>query len=549
MKFTKADKVSFIRRVVSDHENWWSERQADMRRYKAAYMTDFYRDRESLSGGSLSNRANEIRVETSDAYAYIEGYIASLFSKAPAVEVGADIGGAGDHKVAKQISNDFLYDQKTQFELASRLALIYPNSFIKLYPRESTQLLDRVGIKAVVPWEVIVDRDSSSWSEQRYVGHIYWETVARMNEKFGAREWIGVQKEDYFQQSATSNNNNKRSGGTEDLPKQFMYCKVIELYDFVTGELYFWTPNQRSTDKLLSSEAIPLEGEDGRPCAPISPLYYTRVPDKPLDGMSSMKRIYDQVYEKNILRSFWAGAVRRDSRQFLVKEGAIDNESLAKITAGIDGAMISVDAESLEGLILAVPNTPINSNHTQYLAQVDADLAKGSVLAPFTRGETTKATATEINALAHYSSSEIGRLARERDAMIEDVSDKYVRIIALIVEEDERQVILVDGKPETVTIEKLSGKFKYSALDQASTPVSDAMRKEQMVALVPVLKEVGVDPKKIRSELIRMFDLPKSFDDDPEQAAPEAAPALPAMPTTPGPAIDPATGQPILQEL
>ena len=61
-----------------------------------------------------------------------------------------------------------------------------------------------------------------------------------------------------------------------------------------------------------------------------------------MDGLSAMKRIYDQVYEKNILRSFWANAVRRDTRQYLVREGAIDEESLAKITAGIDGAMITV---------------------------------------------------------------------------------------------------------------------------------------------------------------------------------------------------------------
>ena len=60
---------------------------------------------------------------------------------------------------------------------------------------------------------------------------------------------------------------------------------------------------------------------------------------------------------------------------------------LAKITAGIDGAMIGVDEESLDGLIREVPVTPISSNFDRYLAQIEGDLSRGSILAPFTRGE------------------------------------------------------------------------------------------------------------------------------------------------------------------
>jgi len=505
-EITQQEKVHLVRAVLTDHESLWEQRQTDMRRYKAAYMTDFYKERNAFDDGA------QLRVETSDAYNYIEGFIASLFSKAPAVEIGGDVQGKGNKALVKEISNRFLFDQKTQLELASRLALIYPNAFIKLYPRHSENLLDQVGIRACSPWEVIVDRDANVWEEQRFIGHIYWENIAEMNQRFGRKKWIPVKKENYFKPASTREDPYDQ---VTSVPDSFMYCKVVELYDFVNGKLYFWTPNIQNTDRLLEETDIPLESADGTPVSPIIPLYYSRVPDQPLDGISAMKRVYDQVYEKNILRSFWANAVRRDTRQFLVREGAIDEEALAKITAGVDGAMIPVDTENLAGVISVVPSVPISSNHDRYLQQIDADLAKGSVMAPFTRGEATKSSATEVAALAQYTASEIGRLARERDMMIEEISERYIQALALIAGDD-KEIVLVDGVPELVTPDKITGKFKYTALDQASTPIAESVRRQQLLQLVPVLSNLGVEQWKIRDEVIRLFDLPRSFSETPE---------------------------------
>jgi len=510
MALTHSEKNGFVRAVVAEHEALWAERQSDMRKYKAAYMTNFYKERNAFDTHA------QLRVETSDAYAYIEGFIASLFSKAPSIEIGADIQGKGNKNMIKEIANRFLFEQKTQLEIASRLALIYPNAFMKLYPKDSTNILDRVGIKALSPWEVIVDRDATTWDEQRFIGHIYYETVAGMNHKFGSKKWNPITKTNYFEEHGAPADPYE---STDNLPNQFLYCKVVELYDMINGKLYFWSPNWSGGDKLLSEDDIPLEDHNDEPVAPIVPLYYSRVPDQPMDGISAMKRIYDQVYEKNILRSFWANAVRRDTRQYLVKEGAIDEEALAKITAGIDGAMIPVDAETLGNIISVVPSIPISSNHSLYLQQIDQDLAKGSVMAPFTRGETTKTSATEIAALAQYTASEIGRLARERDGMIEQIAEKYIRIISLIAEEKSKEVILLEGTPEIVTPEKLQGKFKYAALDQASTPIAESVRRQQLLQLVPVLTTLGVEPWKIRDEIIRLYDLPRQFSETPEVQA------------------------------
>ena len=242
--------------------------------------------------------------------------------------------------------------------------------------------------------------------------------------------------------------------------------------------------------------------------------------------------VYDQFNEKNILRTYWANAVRRDSRQYLYKEGALDEEALAKITAGIDGAMIAVDTETLAGIIQQVGVEPISTNFDRYLAAIEQDINRGSILAPFSRGEATKATATEITALAQYSASEIGKLARERDNAIEMIAKVYLRMISLLAEEGEKAVIEVDGKRTIITQNDLDAKFKIVALDQSSTPLSEAIKRTNLVQLLPVLTQLGVSTEKIKEELIRIYDLPQSF---LEEIAPPTTTATPGTTeTTPG---------------
>jgi hypothetical protein len=42
--------------------------------------------------------------------------------------------------------------------------------------------------------------------------------------------------------------------------------------------------------------------------------------------------------------------------------------------------------------------------------------------------------------------------------------------------------------------------------------------------LLPTLQGLGVPPEKIKEEIIRMYELPKTFNDVIEQAAPASAP-------------------------
>jgi len=133
------------------------------------------------------------------------------------------------------------------------------------------------------------------------------------------------------------------------------FIEVVELYDFHHKMMYFWSPNWKMGEKFLLQAEMPFQDAKGDAVSPIVPLYFNRLPDKPLDGYSAMRRIYDQIYETNMVRTFQANAVRKASRQYLVKKGVLDEEQMAakaisRILAygGKTGIGVGADVEGAE---------------------------------------------------------------------------------------------------------------------------------------------------------------------------------------------------------
>ena len=519
MARTEKDRIQFIRAALQQHTDFWDEERPRMRKYRNAYMTKFYED------STYQTEDTSIRVETADGYAAIESMMGSLFTKYPGVELRADISGKGDLVLTRELANNWLKSCRQQMENAARMALIYTHSFLKLAPRESNTLTGKIAMRAIPPWQVIVDRDAAAWEDCRFIGHVYYLSVDEAVEKFGNKKFVGAPQKDYFTDYERNTDRSYRSyGDSPDLPNEYLYIEVVEMYDFINKELTFWSTSYKTGTELLDKAAIPVVTFDGRPMSNLLPFYFARRPDRPMEGYAAMARIYDQCFEKNILRTFWANAVRRDSRQFIYKEGAFDEEALAKITSGVDGAMIPTDSDTLDGLIRAVEVPPISSNHAAYLNYVEQDLQKGSLTAGFTRGEASKATATEVSALMQYTASELGKMARDRDAVIEAAALLYTRMLLPLIEDKDKVVIATPDGAKVVSEARLDADWTFYATDGGTTPVTDMVKKQQLVSLIAPLAQLGVPATPLREKLVRLFDLPPSFN-EVEPPAPEAAPA------------------------
>lgn len=507
------DDIELIRAVLSVNNTRWDRDKAFLKRLRALYATRFWSQHKDVLYGE-----NSIKVETADAYSFVESFVAALFTRAPSVEVAYDASHDGNPDITRECVNSFLHRQREEQERATRLALIYPFACFKLAPATSQDLLNRIAMRACPPWEMLLDLDADRWEDQRWVGHQYFLTLPEAKSIYGAKKYKPRQKEFFFEEDGRGGQSAQNSQDKTTAPEEYQYIKVVELWNLDADKLLVWSPDFADGQRLLKREKIPLRDYDDAPMSTVVPLYYSTEPDNPLEGYSTMRRSYDQFVEKNIFRTAMANQIRRNTRQYLARKGELNPEELAKLTSGKDGAIAEYEgSRALSEVIRELDKSNLSTDFDKHLQYMDADMSRSSLLAPFTKGEATKATATEVTALASYSASEIGRLARQRDSAIEKLAHVVTRIFHLYADEGEKAVVISDGSPKVVTPGALNGRFRYTALDQASTPLSDALKRQQFLALLPNLQAVGIPVDKLRAHMVREFDLPTDFLDVPEE--------------------------------
>ena len=537
---TNEQRIKIIQTAEMYHREYWDSQKVNMKLFDDAYNHRWWSDQQTSK--------DSIRVEINEVHSHIQTLIASIFAKAPAVTIEGDKAKEGNKNLAGEVSNRFLYDSFEEIQNGSRMALLYTNSFFKLAPcgYETESVLDSISIRPVVPWEVLVDFDAIKWEDQRFVGHTYYMPVMLAKARWGMKQFKPVPKENFLGAETNYKKDVK-------MPEEFLYIKIIEFYDLLNDELIFYTENWKEGPHILESMRIPVRTHDDKPLPAIAPIYFDSEPDAPLKGLSSIVNIYEFEREKNIVRTSWANAVRRDVRQYLYREGDLDDDALNKIKENIESSFIPVAGSGpLSSVVHPLPIAPLTSNHDRYLQQIEQDLQKVSILAPFSHGESSKgATATEIRALYAYSASEVGRLARARDAAIEKIAEIYVRMVSALVEEKEinkepNESIVVSGKPMFISKKGLEGKFKFAALDQATTPVAEELKREQFMNLIPIVIQLGITPDQIRKQLVNLYDgvLPPDWADaaqqpQQQQPPPEAAGMPAGAPQAQSPGTEP----------
>jgi hypothetical protein len=539
-------KPEDVQSIVENHTTYWDQKRDEMRQLRSLYMTRFW------SNDSYPTLDGILRTEVPRAYAVVESYLGSLYSKNPTVFVQPDVRARGNPEVAQATANQYLLTIREQIEDATRLALIYPCSFMKLGVVKSVDPLKRISTAALPPWEVIVDSTACSWDQQRWVGHVYLMPLTEAEIRYGKSEdqfrpreytkWIesaDIAGKDNFlgvQQSATT-------------PTGERWVRVVELYDLLNDQLLVWSEDYDNGQSFLfegitvqtgslveegeeptvehEKTGIPFKSASGRPVVPIVPLYFSRDPDTPLRGYSLLQRSKDQFTEINILRTYNAQGVRRMARQWLVRAGFLAEDAAAKIAQGLDGEMIEIDLQPgfpLEGNIMSVPQAPIPADISLYAATVENDIREAGLLAPFTRGEVTKSTATEQQLLSSYTSSEIGRYARIRDGVITETAKTYNVMLSVVLGDDAEPLALPNPVgPTILSASDLDGDFQYWAVDPGGTPISTLAKQQALERLAPLLIQLGAPPEDILKELVRTYQLPESFTQRPPPPEPEAA--------------------------
>jgi hypothetical protein len=530
--------------IVDVHKDYWDRQRRPMQDYTRAYQGRMLADE-----GYKRTLYNTTVVETPDGYVYVESYMASLFAKGPAVAVSQGPDESGDAHMVESVVNRFLWNQQPTLEQVLRISLLYPFSCLKLGVVKSKNILDQVDMRVIHPWDVIVDMSATRWDLQRYVGHRYYVPMLEASERWGNRKWTAATKYDYIEEatkqpntpiSPASKGQRKESAdryisSDSKQSKALSWVEIWEVYDLQAGQVVWWSPCLKADDGIVDKEKIPFTSADGSPLAPIIPLYLGQDPQYALRGASTLGRVYDQLWEKTNLRTVWANAIRRNARIYFARKGSLDDEAKARIAQNIDQSVIEIDLpldQAVGTAIVPASDSQLSPDFSIYKAEIQADLDRGNIMAPFTRGVATNTTATEIAALTQYTASEIGRMARQRDTCIEQVADTYARMLVSLLEAnpDSKTIVALDGDSSVLTAENMDGDFRYAAADQSSTPLSSAIRRQRFVEVLPTLLQLGVPKQQVLEHLVREYDLPRAFLDAQREEQPKPGDGLTAAP-------------------
>ena len=509
--------------IYDQHKAYWEDRRGEMRRLRHAYLMRFW-DR--------AGQDDSLLIETARGYELVESFIASLFVRDPSVVVKPDIHGKGNPAVSEKVANRWLRKRRGAVEDGLRMALIYPFSALKLSVGRGKSPMNRIEVAAVAPWDVIVDDTASTWDSQRYCAHRYLLPLKEAQKRYGRKEYEKRIYARYIEQFAPGMTDAPTEGGNSghDVNKAERFVMIVEVYDMMDNKLYVWSPDWK-TDKWLydgieleveqeTGEAdvekfsdIPFKTASGENRVPLVPMYLSREPDCPMRGYSTLRRVYDQLCEVNNMRTFQAQGVRRAARMLVTARGVLDEEAKAKYAQGQDGEVLEIDlsvGQNVTDIMTPIPHNPVPAELERYAQQVDSDFSRGSVMAPFTRGQATEATATEIQALAAYTASEIGRMARQRDQAITDIAAAYLAMLGTILG-DEGDMVSVDNELVALQSEDVLGDFDMWAEDSGNTPMSEAVRKQELERLTPMLQALGVPNEALLDMLVRAFELPASL--------------------------------------
>ena len=530
----------FIREQLDAHDSRMRDERRDWQVYKAAYLTRFWKAHQTQSYHSVQESPAQIQIEVNRLYGIIESYVSSLYPKASRVVVGPGPTLGGDSRKAELVANKWLLQNRTHLRVlkAIRQALIYPGAGVKLGIDDShVDPIDRVWFRVIPWWELLLDSDVYDEEDARFIGHVYYRPVEEVEEQYGLKDLKGTPREDYLDGSDYLNSKNPRKGaksGKKDKAygDESAFVRVLELCNFtdtfqgpngpMRGRMEVYLLDQgKEYEEPVWIGPMPFSSRDGDPMPHIAPLIFNEEPEYPLRGVSQASRVYPQISEINIFRSFRANAARRDSRQYVCLDGVLTADQMSQITAGVDGLVIPVEETRLQGrnlndILVPIRNNAISQNIDNYEALADADLQRASGTSPNAYGAVTQATATEVMNLRDYTESEFGRHAMIKDGWIAQMVRMFLRALIAAMEAPEagggieqQDQILDDQEDENAPQKAMDemAEVAEDAIEQAEEVIEEVEEQVEEEGGSVVGMVAGVEVKApVQPDLIRIKD-------------------------------------------
>ena len=497
---------------------------------KAAYMTRYW-DHIRGDDKTTADQPGGIDVEVNRLWGVLSAYLGALYPRANRAVFGADPGGTGEPEKAELATNRLLSSARIHTRIMSglRQALLYPGCGGKVgYHPGHGSALDRVWVRVIPWWEMVLDSDVTDAADERFRCHVYYQPKKEVEEEYGLEDLAGTSRQDFLDSSGISEESKHTRSFRKDQRRapsdEAAFVRVLEVCnlkdtikddkdDSITyqGRLEIYVLGQGEMSQVpVWMGPLPFAAPDGTTLPHIVPLVFNHEPEFPLRGVAHSSRILPQIEELNAFRSFMAMATRKDTRQYVTRKGTFNSDEITELTEGIDGLVLQVSEDferPLSEAVYPIPTAPISANIDRYLKEVENDLERGIGSSPQARGIVTKATAFEVQTVQQYTESDFGMHAMIKDEWLSDIVRVVLRaLISAMQDLGDSAGAFDDQEIELAEVGAIS--------DEEGTPGDDEAEEQEEVS--EVADEEGSAAPHIDDEEID--ELRSEEDEEPEIA-------------------------------
>ena len=214
--------------------------------------------------------------------------------------LGPDSAGQGDPAKGELVLNRWFSSRKIHQRVmtALRQAILYPGSGVKVgYSHGRGSALDRVWLRVIPVWEMLLDTEVSDADDERYRGHLYYRPKAEVEEEYGLDDISGTRREDFLSRvnghsREDKNRNRYESDDDADFVRVLEFCNLVDHYVDpenpslrYEGRLEIYVLGQgNDSKKPVYVGPLPFARHDGEPLAHILPLIFNYEPEFPPEG-------------------------------------------------------------------------------------------------------------------------------------------------------------------------------------------------------------------------------------------------------------------------
>ncbi len=492
--------------VVRDSLSFYETQRAEWRWFRSAFKAEFWKSNQyqdqGLAGiGVDADDGLPFKVQADRLKPFINAQVANLFYRGPRTQVEppevfeTTSGRPPDMTELPDTIAAYLDAFLKRSGIRKRstnvyqLALMYGSAAFKLGvdPKRKGDMVSRVWVQGLPPWELIFDREAESEEQQSFIGHLRYERVDVARDLVGELGSIVPEALPDYLEHGTST----PPRGEKKLER---YVRLLEFYDLLAGEQRFYvvtgdhkSPNCRQVGAVA---AIPYEYPTGLPAVPLVPVVLANVPDFPMQGVSAAKTVYELNAEQNFLLTVLANKMRREAATaYMSREGDLDADQLALWASGRDGVHIQVKAEgSLDNKIKALDppmSSPLLDKMMAWIASAWGDVAAADGMMQGQQGKYL--SATEASLMAGFGEATTGDIQQR---MADAVSETCRLFLALSAAEMKKPMtVRVGSERRQLTKADLELPWTVSIVDSASTPLKDMRKKEAFLQVNKVLME------------------------------------------------------------